>query len=94
MAVDSESGLPAYVQYCVSGMHSRSHRQGKIPDGVFHLAQDYLYELKTISAASSRYGHASGASAVDKRANKITSLFSSWRSTGQSGSSSAWARPR
>jgi hypothetical protein len=58
-----------------SGMHSRSHRQGKIPDGVFHLAQDYLYELKTISAASSRHGHASGDSAVDKRANKINAEY-------------------
>ena len=58
-----------------SGMHSRSHRQGKIPDGVFHLAQDHLYELKTISASTSRYGHASGASAVDKRASTINAEY-------------------
>ena len=58
-----------------SGMHSRSHRQGKIPDGVFHLAQDYLYELKTISAASSRHGHSSGDIAVDKRAGKINAGY-------------------
>jgi hypothetical protein len=58
-----------------SGMHSRSRRQGKIPDGVFHLAQDCLCELKTISAASSRHGHVSGDSAVDKRADKINAGY-------------------
>ena len=58
-----------------SGMHSRAHRQGKIPDGVFDLAEDYLHELKTILAASSRHGHASGYSAVDKRAGKINAEY-------------------
>ena len=38
---------------------------------MFHLAEDCLHELKTILAASSRCGHASGDSAVDKCAGKI-----------------------
>ena len=42
---------------------------------MFHLAEDYLYELKTISAASSRHGHSSGDIAVDKRAGKINAGY-------------------
>jgi hypothetical protein len=58
-----------------TGTQSRRNRQGKIPDGIIHLAPDLLYEVKTISASPTHYGHAANLSAVDRREAKINGEY-------------------
>ena len=58
-----------------TGTQSRRNRQGKIPDGIIHLAPDVLYEVKTISASPTHYGHLGNLSAVDRREAKINGEY-------------------